>query len=364
MTVESLKTLFRRELSELEAYRVPPSPPRVKLDANESPWPLPGEAWETILSAVRRTALHRYPDGRATTLRDALTANYGGTADGFVIGSGSDELIALLATAMCRPPAGKDRPVVLYPEPTFVMYGITSLGHGWTTAGIPLDPDWDLDVDAMGEAIEREQPNLVYYATPNNPTGNTFTRERIEALVARHPNTLHVIDEAYAPFAGGSLSSLCDEYPQCAMLGTLSKVGFAAIRVGWTRLHPELARELEKVRQPFNLNALSQEIATLALTDLAPLVRSQARAVAAERELLATALREIPGISTYPSQANFLLLRIEGNPRAVCEGLLERGIAVRRFDGHPRLAQCIRITVGTPEENGRLVEALGEVPCR
>lgn len=364
MSVESLKTLFRPELEELSAYRVPPAPPAVKLDANESPWSLPGEAWELILSTVRRTALHRYPDGRATRLREALAASIGGAPDEYVLGSGSDEVISLLATAMSKPRSGEERPVVLFPEPTFVMYRMTSRAHGWRTVGVPLDDRWDLDVDAMTKALERERPSVAYYASPNNPTSNCFSRDKLEKLIMGFPDTLHVVDEAYGGFSGQSLSSWCAQYPQCALLGTLSKVGFAAIRVGWVRLDKALARELEKVRQPFNLNTLSQEIATLALTDLAPTLQAHVTTIVAEREWLAEELARYPSLHCFPSDANFLLVRYDGDITKLCEDLLSREIAVRRFShGDARLAECIRITVGTPEDNKRLVTALDEILC-
>jgi len=364
MSVESLKALFRLELEELTAYQVPPAAPAVKLDANESPWSLPGEAWESILSAVRRTALHRYPDGRATRLREALATRLGGRPDEYVLGSGSDEVISLLATAMSKPREGKKHPVVLFPEPTFVMYGMTSRAHGWETVGVPLDERWDLDVDAMARAFEREQPNVAYYASPNNPTGNCFSRDRLENLILGFPDTLHVVDEAYGGFSRESYADRCAERPQCAALDTLSKVGLAAIRVGWVRLDEGLAHELEKVRQPFNLNALSQEIATLALTDLAPTLQTHIGAIVAERERLAKALARHPSLSCFPSDANFLLVRYDHNVRKLCEDLLSRQIAVRHFsNGGARLEECIRITVGTPEENQRLVGALDEILC-
>ncbi len=364
MSVESLKSLFRPELGELDAYRVPPAAPEVKLDANESPWSLPGEAWESILSAVRRTELHRYPDGRATRLREALATRLGGSQHEYVLGSGSDEVISLLATAMSKPRPGEERPVVLFPEPTFVMYAMTSRAHGWRAVGVPLDDRWDLDVDGMARAFEREQPNIAYYASPNNPTGNCFSRARLEELVLGFPDTLHVVDEAYVGFARESFMERCAEHPQCAILGTLSKVGLAAIRVGWARLDEALAAELEKVRQPFNLNALSQEIATLALTDLAPALLGHVRSIVAERERLAKELALLPALSCFPSDANFLLVRYDGDITKLCENLLSRQIAVRRFtDGAAQLRHCVRITVGTPEENQRLVAALNEILC-
>jgi len=362
MSVEPLKSLLRPELERLSAYRVPPAPPATKLDANESPWPLPGEAREQILRALRDIELHRYPDGRATGLREALARRFGGSADAYVIGSGSDEVIALFATAMSRPRPGAERPVVVFPEPTFVMYEKTNRAHGWQAVGVPLDDAWDLDVDAMGTTFERERPNLAYYATPNNPTGNRFSPERIERLVREFPQTLHVIDEAYDAFSSTAVDPWHAIYPQCATLGTLSKVGFAALRVGWARLDPSLAAEVDKVRQPFNVNALSQVVAELALTELAPLLATQAARIEAERNRMAEALAGHSGLTVYPSDANFFLVRFETDVGPIHERLLGYGIAVRRFgSGDRRLARCLRITVGTPEENDRLLEALDEI---
>jgi histidinol-phosphate aminotransferase len=364
MSVESLKALFRPELDELSAYRVPPTPPavKVKLDANESPFTLPPEARAHVASALHATQLHRYPDGRATELRQALAWGLGGSEDEYVLGSGSDELIALLATAMSKPRGGAERPVVAFPQPTFVMYGLTSRAHGWEAIGVPLDDDWDLDANAMAAVIEKTAPNLVYYATPNNPTGNCFPREKIVALVDGFPDTLHVIDEAYGAYSEQSFATLCEERPQCALLGTLSKVGFAGIRVGWVRLDEALSAELEKVRQPFNLNTASQIVARLALTDLAPLLEEHITTIVAERERLATELDRHQALRCFPSDSNFLLVRYTGDVPELCSALLDREIAVRQFsDGDLRLRSCIRITIGTPEENQRLIEALGDI---
>ena len=362
MSIESLKSLFRPELAELSAYRVPPSPPAVKLDANESPWPLTPEARARIASVLHSTEAHRYPDGRATKLREALSHGLGGSQDEYVLGAGSDELIALLATAMATPRPGAERPVVVVPEPTFVMYRMTSRAHGWEVIGVPLDDAWDLDADAMAAAIERARPKLVYYATPNNPSGNLFSRERVCSLVEAFPDTLQVIDEAYGAYSGQSYATFAEEHPQCALLGTLSKVGFAGVRVGWLRIDEALSVELEKVRQPFNLNTASQEIATLALTDFAPILEEQITTVVAERERLAAALDAHDALHCCPSDANFLLVRYAGHVPELCSALLAREIAVRQFtNGDPRLKSCIRITVGTPEENQRLIEALSDI---
>jgi len=362
MSIQSLKALFRPELDELSTYRVPPAPPVVKLDANESPWPLPPEARARIAAALHASELHRYPDGRATKLRDALARGLGGSTDEYVLGAGSDELIALMATAMSRPRSGADRPVVVFPDPTFVMYRMTSRAHGWEPVGVPLDGAWDLDAGAMASALARTNPNIVYYATPNNPTGNCFSRDKIEGLVDAFPDSLHVIDEAYGPYSGQSFATFAEERPHCALMGTLSKVGFAGIRVGWVRVHEALSQELEKVRQPFNLNTASQGIATLALTDLAPVLETHITSIVAERERLATELDRYEVLQCFPSDANFLLVQHTGDVPELCRALLDREIAVRQFStGDSRLRSCIRITIGTPEENQRLVEALRDI---
>jgi len=362
MSTESLKALFRPELAEVSAYRVPPASPDVKLDANESPFPLPPEARARIAARLHTTELHRYPDGRASKLREALSRGLGGSPDEYVLGAGSDELIALLATAMFQPRGQAMRPTVAFPTPTFVMYGMTSRAHGWEPVSVPLDDRWDLDVDAMVETLERTKPNVVYYANPNNPTGNCFSRDRIEQLVQSFPDTLHVVDEAYGPYCGESFATFSEQHPQCALMGTLSKVGFAGIRVGWLRIDEALAPELEKVRQPFNLNAVSQEIATLALTDLAPLIEEHVTTIVAERGRLRAALDQREALHCFPSDANFLLVRYAGDVVELCKELLGREIAVRQFPrGDSRLRSCIRVTIGTPEENERLIEALEDI---
>jgi histidinol-phosphate aminotransferase len=362
MSIESLKALFRPELAELVAYRVPPAPPAVKLDANESPFPLPPEARARVATMLHATELNRYPDGHAMELRTALAVGLGGSADEYVLGAGSDELIALLASAMATPRSGADRPAVVFPEPTFVMYRMTSRAHGWNPVGVPLDEDWDLDAHAMAEALERWNPKIVYYASPNNPTGNCFSRDKIAQLVDAFPDTLHVIDEAYGAYAECSFATFAEERAHCALMGTLSKVGFAGIRVGWLRIHEELSAELEKVRQPFNLNTASQVIARLALTDLAAVIEEQVTLLVAERERLAQQIDEHEGLRCFPSDANFLLVRFSGDVPQLCDALLDREIAVRRFsNGDPRLQSCLRITIGTPDENQRLLEALGDI---
>ena len=280
--------------------------------------------------------------------------------DDYVLGCGSDEVIAMLMTACSQPRAGATQAKVLYPVPTFVMYGITSRALGLDPVEVPLTDDFELDEAALHAAFERERPNLAFYATPNNPTGNRFDDGILERLVRAFPETLHIVDEAYGPFASTSLYAWCDRYPQVGLLGTLSKIGVAAARVGWVRLHPELSAEVEKVRQPFNLNALGQLTAELALTELAPILDEQVAAIVAERDVLVAGLRDDPRLTPYPTEANFVLVRVaDGDSQGLAEDLLARGVAVRSFHKYGgRLAGLIRITVGTPDENQALLRAL------
>ncbi len=358
----ALLDLIPERTRALTAYRVPATPPPVKLDANESPWPLPAEAQSVLAAALAEIELHRYPDGRAQGVRAALAKRLGGDPDAYVLGSGSDEVIAMLMTACALPRAGAARAKVLYPGPTFVMYGITSKALGLDSVEVPLDARFDLDEAAMDAALTAERPNLAFYASPNNPTGNRFDDAVLERLVTKHPGTLHIIDEAYGPFASTSLYSWCERFPQVGVLGTLSKVGVAAARVGWVRLHPTVANEVDKVRQPFNLNALSQVTAELALGALAPTLDAQVAAIVRERARLDEGLRRDARLEVFPSEANFVFARVrDGDSQGLAEALLARGVAIRSFHKYGgRLAGCVRVTVGTPDENERLLSALAD----
>jgi histidinol-phosphate aminotransferase len=239
------------------------------------------------------------------------------------------------------------------------MFRIAALAHGLVPIGVPLDAEWQLDVDAMIAALSAHRPNLVFLATPNNPTGNAFRDEDIVRLIQADPGALFVVDEAYGAFAGRTLAGLCNEHPNVAALGTLSKIGLAAARVGWGRLPPVLAVEVDKARQPYNLNALSQAVGLLALGGLAPVLDELVARVVDERERLAAELSALARFTVYPSAANFLLCRHDGDPDPLCADLRARGIAIKSLHAHGgALEHHLRITVGTPDENARLLDAL------
>lgn len=354
-----LSALLRPELAELEAYAPHvPDGIEVRLDANEAPAP-PAEVAEVVRAALAGVPLAAYPDPNAAALKAAIAARTGATVEELVVGCGSDEVIALLMTAFARTRDRLPQPVVVTPTPTFVMYAITGRGHGWKVVQVPLDAAWDLDARAMGRAVEMMRPSVVYVASPNNPTGNRMTDARVETLLEAAKDALVVVDEAYVDYASGSVRAWRARYPQLAILRTLSKVGLAALRVGWIELDAELAREVDKVRQPFNLSATSQAGATAALSSAWDAIGRHTAEVRAERARVAEAIARLEGFEVTPSEANFLWVKTPAPAGDVWSALVRRGVLVRSFHARGgRLADRLRITIGTRGENDRALEAL------
>ena len=352
--------LLRPGLASLRAY-APSRPPlgAARLDANECPWALDADARRELDEALSRVELHRYPDPRASRLRERLAERTGAHPDDLVIGCGSDEVIALLLGALARPREGRASVSVSFPDPTFVMYRATAISSGHDPVAVPLDAGWDLDVDPWREALSAHAPHAVFLATPNNPTGNDLSRGAVEAIVDAARDALVVIDEAYGAFSTRDHRDLRASRPNVATLGTLSKVGLAAARVGWAALPRGLAAEVDKARQPYNLNSLSQAVGELALGPLAPAIDAACARVIEARGALREALSRVDGVAVSPSSANFLWIELPRDAGEVHAELAARGVLVRSFHASGgRLARRIRVTVGTPDENARFVEAL------
>lgn len=349
-------SLVRREILELKAYRVAPAEGFVKLDAMENPYRLPRELAAEMGERLAQVAINRYPDPTAPRLKRALRDAMG-IADslGVLVGNGSDEVLQIISLALARPGAA-----VLAPEPSFVMYRMGAIAAGMRYVGVPLRADFTLDEEAMLAAIRVEDPALTWIAYPNNPTGNLFPREAILRIVAASRG-LVVVDEAYYAFSGGA--SLLDEvgrHPNLVLVRTVSKLGLAGLRVGLAIGPHDWLDEFEKLRPPYNVNSLSMAAAEFVLGHAATLA-GQTRRIVEERERLEKSLDALAGVRRYPSAANFILVRVADGPRTF-EGLKARGILVRTFHGsHPLLAHCLRLTVGTAEENARLLEALASV---
>ncbi len=339
---------------------MPADPPgvQVRLDANEAP-PNPSPAVaEAVARAVARTPLERYPDARMRELKARIAARTGANPGELLVGSGLDEVIAVLLGAVARPRPKAAQAVVLSTTPTFVMYRVTARAHGLKPVEVPLDATWDLDVGAMTAAIEMMRPNVVFIASPNNPTSNRMTGDRIAAVLAAARDALVVVDEAYADYGGESLRAWRPRFPNLVIMRTLSKGGLAALRIGWLEADEGLVREVDKARQPFNISAPSQAAAAAVLADAWTEVRAHVDAIIGERERLRAAVAALPGVDVVPSDANFLWI---GSPRPAAQmydALLARGVLVRSFHAAGgRLANRLRVTVGAPDENARFLEA-------
>ncbi|MDI1434149.1 histidinol-phosphate transaminase [Polyangium sorediatum] len=358
MTAPRFAHLLRPELADLAAYVPHTGDHEIRLDGNEAPPLLSSNARAGVAHALAAGGLERYPDPRATELREAIAAHVGATPDEVLVGTGSDEVIALLLTTLSQPRAGADAATILTPSPTFVMYRLSAAARGIRVLEVPLDERWDLDVAQMRAAIEAGEPNIVFLATPNNPTGNRMSEDRIRAVIEAAEGALVVLDEAYVAFAPASLAHLRHVYPNVAMLGTISKIGFAALRIGWLVGPVELIREVDKVRQPYNLPTPSQRAATFVLRELRAEIDHVVAHVVGERERLGRELGRI-GFGVSPSDANFLWVETNRPAKDVFEGLAASKILVRSFHARGgRLANRLRITIGTREENDRLLEAI------
>jgi histidinol-phosphate aminotransferase len=345
-------TVVRPEIRGLSAYAVAKAEGMIKLDAMENPYPLPDAVRGRLEKALSAVPLNRYPDGAADAAGDAIRRAFSIPGDlGLLLANGSDELIQIITSSLARPGAA-----MMVPEPSFVMYRMNALYAGMRFVGVPLRPDFSLDREAMLAAIERERPALVYVAYPNNPTGNLFSVEDIDALLEASPG-LVVVDEAYHPFAQKSFMPRIRERANLLVLRTMSKMGMAGIRLGYAVAAPEWIAELNKVRQPYNVNALTQAAAQALLADTT-WIGEQAAAIRSERGRLEKELGQLPGIVAFPTHANFVLVRVR-DANAAFDALKERRILVKNLHGwHPLLANCLRITVGTAKENDSLLEVM------
>jgi len=349
-------------LAELSSYTPVAGDYAVRLDANEAPELLSAAAKQRLGEAAATLTWERYPDATSSQLRQALAAHSGVSAEEVLVGDGSDEIITMLLSAFSRARDRSGSPVIMTTTPSFVMYRMSARVRGQRVLEVPLDTSWDLALESMLRGIEHAPPNLIFIATPNNPTGNFADRERLEHLIQAASGSLVVIDEAYIPYSDRDHLDLYRRYENVAIMRTLSKIGFAALRVGWLIARPSLLAEIDKVRLPYNMNAPAQLLGALAVTELAPEIRRIVSYVVTERERLSSGLAALPGVTVTPSQANFLWFRCERPASELFEGLKARGVLVRSFHQRGgRLANQLRVTVGTGEENDRFLSCLREL---
>jgi histidinol-phosphate aminotransferase len=350
--------VIRPEIQAMHAYQVSDATGLVKLDVMESPYRLPAALAAEIGDAVSRVAINRYPVPSANELR-ALIREVMQVPAGcdVLLGNGSDECIQYITAAIAREGA-----VVMAPEPSFVMFSMHALFYRLRFVGVALREDFSLDTDVFLAAIAKEQPSLVWIAFPNNPTGNAFPVADIERIVRAAPG-LVVIDEAYQPFAGATFMPRLADFENMVVMRTVSKIGMAGLRLGYVCGRPEWIEAFNKTRSPFNINVLTEAVA-IKLLQNKRVLDAQAAKVLEERERVRTELAGLAGLKIYPSAANFLLARISGAKGAgtrVFGRMKEQGVLVKDFSGgYPLLENCLRLTVGTPEENRILVAAMRE----
>lgn len=345
-------TLIRDDVLRMSAYAVPSSAGMIKLDAMENPYTLPESLRREIGALVTASEINRYPDPSAPDLTRRLRAVMGIAREyDILLGNGSDELIQIMIQACARPGA-----TIMAPAPTFAMYRQYAVIAGLNYVGVPLAPDFSLDLERFLAAMREHCPAIIFVSYPNNPTGNLFSSHAVATILAEAPG-LVVVDEAYQPFADDTFMTRLPEYQNLVMLRTVSKLGLAGIRLGYAVARPEWVAEFNKVRSPYNVNVLTQLVAERVLAHNGVL-QEQAAAICEERVKLAAALGCMAGVTPFPSQANFILARVP-DARLVFEELRKRGILIKSFhDMHPLLDQCVRLTVGTPTENTSLVASL------
>ncbi|HAF44167.1 MAG TPA: histidinol-phosphate transaminase [Gallionellaceae bacterium] len=344
--------LIRPEILALHAYHVPPAAGMVKLDAMENPHLLPQSLRDEIARLVADAAINRYPDAAAQQLKAAI-ARVSGLPAGMevLLGNGSDEIIQLLALAVARPDA-----VLLSVEPSFVMYRMIATFVGMRYVGVPLDKDFSIDLQAMLETIKREQPALILLAYPNNPTGNLFDSYSLKKIIEAAPG-LVVVDEAYYAFARDSFIPHLAHYDNLLVMRTFSKLGMAGLRLGFLAGSAAWLSQLEKLRLPYNVGVLPQLVAAK-LLEHHDVLLAQAESIRQERARMLAALNSVVGVRTYSSEANFILFRV-AKAAQIFEGLKQRGVLIKNLDGgHPALADCLRVTVGTKQENAQFLSAL------
>jgi histidinol-phosphate aminotransferase len=351
---QRMKRVIRQDIQSMHGYAVQPSAGLVKLDTMENPFALPPALREALGKRLADVALNRYPAERGDLLRAKLAEHAGMPDDcDIMLGNGSDELISLLALA-CDVPGNS----VLAPLPGFVMYAMSAKLQGLPFIGVPTTADFELDLPAMLAAVREHRPALVYLAYPNNPTANLWNDAAIDAIIEAAPG-LVVIDEAYQPFAARDSMARLKRHEHVLLMRTMSKFGLAGVRIGYLIGRKPLVAEVDKLRPPFNISVLNCEAALFALEHVDEYAR-QAAIIRSERDRLLVALRDVPGVTPFPSEANMILARVADSAAAFA-GMKARGVLVKNVAAlHPLLANCLRLTVGTPDENVKMLQALKE----
>jgi histidinol-phosphate aminotransferase len=343
--------LVKPQIRKLAAYHIDETPCRIKLDAMENPFSLPALVQRDIAKAISSASINRYPDPSGKELKKAIASLWGMKPANLILGNGSDELIQAILLAFGGP--------TLIPAPTFAMYDITSRALSQTVVTVPLDKNFDLDADLLLKRAEESKAKVIFLACPNNPTGNRFSDKAVRKILDRADAAV-VLDEAYFSFSGKSYLPLLSRYPNMIVLRTLSKIGFAGLRIGVLAASPATIAELNKIRLPYNINTLSQVAAVAALKHK-NIIERQISLLISERENLYNALAQMRNITAYPSETNFILFRAAVDATAVYVKLKKAGILIKNLNRSGPLKNCLRVTIGTPDENQEFLKVLKKI---
>jgi histidinol-phosphate aminotransferase len=358
---------IRKDVQSMQAYAIQDAAGMIKLDAMENPYRLSAALQAELGARLGAVAINRYPGPQVEALKQALAMHIDLPAGcSLMLGNGSDELISLLSMACDGAENAADssgaQACILAPVPGFVMYAMSAQLQGLRFVGVPLTARFELDEAAMLAAMHEHQPAITYIAYPNNPTANLWDAAVIRRLIAEAASFggLVVMDEAYQPFASRTWLDEIRVHPAAnanvLLIRTLSKLGLAGVRLGYLLGPQALVAELDKLRPPYNVSSLNAECAMFAL-EHAEVFAAQAADIRAQREQLTHALAQIPDVTVFQSEGNMVLVRVP-NAQQCFDGLRSQGILVKNVSKmHPLLDQCVRLTVGTPEENAQLVHA-------
>lgn len=345
---------IRDDIRALSAYHVANPAGLIKLDAMENPYQWPDSVKEEWAEILKECALNRYPDPSGQDVKNALRACFNiDELQAVMLGNGSDEIIQCIALALAKPGAK-----VMSPEPSFVMYKMIATFAGMDYVGVPLTRDFQLDMPAILEAIEKHQPAVIFIAQPNNPTGTRYSEQDLRAIIEKAEG-LVVIDEAYMAFTDSNSLPLLNEYDNLVVMRTLSKVGLAGLRLGFLVGSPAWLAEFDKVRMPYNVNVLTQASVVFALKNF-PVLKRQTDAIRNDREMLMQRLEGIGLEKIWPSEANFILVRTpRDTAKTIFDDMKSQGVLIKCLHGaHPLLQDCLRLTVGAPKENEAMFLAL------
>jgi histidinol-phosphate aminotransferase len=354
--LEKASRWIRPLIKEIQAYHVADASGLIKLDAMENPYQLSADLKTQLQARLGEAELNRYPDPAASVLREKLRLVMQVPQDkDIVLGNGSDELIQMLAMAVAD--GNKDVCLMSF-DPGFVMYRMIADFVGIRYVGVSLTEDFSIDMEQTRAAIAQHQPAIIFIAYPNNPSANCYSEKDIEEIISIAPGMV-VLDEAYHPFAQSSFMGRLTDFDNLLVMRTVSKMGLAGLRLGLLCGHPEIIKEIDKIRLPYNINVLTQITAGFVL-DNANELDQQAKLIRDEREVLLEKMQELPGLQVFPSQANFILFRVlDKNANAVFDSIKQSGVLIKNMKADAGLLKnCLRVTVGTPEENVAFLAAL------